>query len=624
MSANIHAFEFSSLNLDSSGISVMTFETQHHNVSLDYWVKVVLSVPKWFDPMVFEGKQATLKIWEGDEAHFLHGWINEYSAGQTIGLDHVQLVLMLSSPLAFLKNTRTSRVFKNKSVQEIITEILIANHWPVNGFEFYNLSGLPKEPWIIQDQESDYMFILHELKRAGLNFSFKQTALEAQLVFFDAKMAETATYFGQKSLECIESKGMGFKGPVIHAWHIESNLEPGVSAPLYALKVITSAKGLIPGQQFSIIDKSQPAINGDYRIIEIQQKGDQRPGFSTWGNKENGIDYINVLTLIPKQFAYQMPFVPKRSMTGPEIAHIEAATGEYPYLNAEGAYHVRFPFDESNSPVGDGSPAITLMQTLAGPNCGHHFPLRAKTEVGISFRHGDGREPIMMGMLSNPETRSPITSDEYSKHRFRSWADNTLEMEELQHEEKVHLFTHHTNNRLLLDAKKENHQVDLDSRYGSVVFYAGETGHIDIQENINQNSLKDNKTVVSGDRECLIETENIALQASKEIYVKSKEEMRLKSIQNSECIAQTLFKVQAKKKVDFKVHKQNFSLSAKAHAVHIKAKNNITFKGKSTGILLSQGDGSISIKKNQMWFKAAEITLKAGIIDIPFSNEKVS
>ena len=50
-----------------------------------------------------------------------------------------------------------------------------------------------------------------------------------------------------------------------------------------------------------------------------------------------------------------------------------------------------------------------MMQSLAGPDYGIHFPLRGGIEVFVLFIDGDPDRPIIAAAVPNPITVSPST-----------------------------------------------------------------------------------------------------------------------------------------------------------------------------------------------------------------------
>ncbi len=622
MSSNRHQFEFIIQNMDSSAISVMKFTSDNYKLCGNYHFNIELVIPKGFDHGNFLNQKASLKLWCKDKPHLIHGIIIQTSVGQSIGLDGLHVSVILASPLARLQDIQKSRVFQNKSVIDMITQILTENHWHPGSFEFQALKNISKEKWIIQYQQSDHMFILHELARAGLVYTFRQTHEAAILVFFDAKNPNAYQSGTRTMLECIEPKGMGSKNPTILSWTQKTKLLPeGCFTEIIAE---TTARDLVPGQRLTILDKGKSTINGDYRIISIKQSGDQRSGFPEWGGEEaTPIDYINTVTLVPLQSLYQIPFKPKRSMTGIHSATVESAAGDYAYLNEQGAYHVRFPFDQSATLKGEASPPLQLIQPLAGVDHGCHFPLHANTEVTVAFREGDGCYPVLVGVLPNAETPSPIQNDEPSRHRLRTWGDNTLEFEDLKDKEFVHLFTHNENNRLLLDASKDKHQVLLESKQGTTEFVAGDSANIDIQHSSTHQAGKNSQTITQGHRELTVKNGGISINTQKNMILKANEDIHLQAAKNSEFFAEGDLEIQAKNKLDLIVSKNDFKITNVSHALQLKANQTIAVIGNNQGnMVLRQGDSYINVTKNgDLHLKADKISFKARKLYIPASSE---
>ena len=76
------------------------------------------------------------------------------------------------------------------------------------------------------------------------------------------------------------------------------------------------------------------------------------------------------------------------------------------YLDEEGRYRLRFPFDTGSG--GDPSKPVRMAQPYSGPDYGMHFPNRAETEMVFAYLDGDPDQPLGLSTVPNPWTHSPV------------------------------------------------------------------------------------------------------------------------------------------------------------------------------------------------------------------------
>jgi type VI secretion system secreted protein VgrG len=65
-----------------------------------------------------------------------------------------------------------------------------------------------------------------------------------------------------------------------------------------------------------------------------------------------------------------------------------------------------------------------------GSAYGLHFPLHVGTEVAISHVNGDPDRPIIVGSVPNPETLTPVVSDNATQSVIRTRAGIHVEFED--------------------------------------------------------------------------------------------------------------------------------------------------------------------------------------------------
>ena len=159
--------------------------------------------------------------------------------------------------------------------------------------------------------------------------------------------------------------------------------------------------------------------------------------------KEDVRDYENTFRAIP----YKTPFRPPRVTPKPRIHGVitgvidAAAKGPYAELDAEGRYRVRFLFDAGSAGDGQASRLCRMAQPHGGGGYGMHFPLRSGVEVILTFVEGDPDRPIILGVVPNPQTPSPVTGGNGTRNIIRTGGGNEINIDDTAGGERIKLST---------------------------------------------------------------------------------------------------------------------------------------------------------------------------------------
>jgi type VI secretion system secreted protein VgrG len=105
--------------------------------------------------------------------------------------------------------------------------------------------------------------------------------------------------------------------------------------------------------------------------------------------------------------------------------------GKYALIDAAGRYMVRFLFDTADHPGGKVSCPIRMAQPHAGPDYGHHFPLKPGIEVLVAFIDGDPDRPLIVGSVPNTVTSSPVDKDNAIMNRIKTTSGVIIEMKDI-------------------------------------------------------------------------------------------------------------------------------------------------------------------------------------------------
>jgi type VI secretion system secreted protein VgrG len=383
-----------------------------------------------------------------------------------------------------------NQLFLNKSVRDIIEEILQQARLTSHDYEF-RLTG-SYQPWeyICQYRETDFNFISRWMEREGIYYFFEQSDDVEKLIITDTSTAHqdilsehqlsyspasglvpmdeevvTSLVLRQKMLPhrvvlkdynyrrpSLEIRGEAQVDPegsgdvYIYGEHFKTPEEGDNLAGIRAQELIcrekvyhgeSTAANCCPGFFFDLEGHYRSDNNQRYLITEVVHEGHQTlPMLSGHGGElfreEQRINYTNRFTAIPADIQFR----PERTSRKPRFystmnARIDASgDGQYAEIDDQGRYKVVLPFDQSGNDSGKASRWIRMAQPYSGAGYGMHFPLHKGTEVLLSFIDGDPDRPIISGSVPNPETESPVNSQNQTQCMIKTGGGNQIHTED--------------------------------------------------------------------------------------------------------------------------------------------------------------------------------------------------
>ena len=236
--------------------------------------------------------------------------------------------------------------------------------------------------------------------------------------------------------------------------------------------------GFRAGRLFTLTDHYRADLDGDYLVTEVLHAGSQTAslgggdvdGFTADGEllaqlgplvEPDGSGdgapatvYVNRFTALPAS----APFRPERRTPRPRVAgvmtaRVETAGGPYAFLDEDGRYRVRMPFDRSSEPEGAATRPVRMAQPYSGPGYGMHFPNHAGTELVFACVDGDPDRPLALGTVPNPSQHSPAVARNRMQNVVRTFAGSELVMDDTQNAAFVRLASPDQNAVLLDDDK---------------------------------------------------------------------------------------------------------------------------------------------------------------------------
>lgn len=402
------------------------------------------------------------------------------------------------------KQFRTHRFFVNKSVPEVVTEVLQEHGLKGWEYEFTLKSDYPKREQINQYKESDLAFIERLLAEVGIFYFFTlQLDTQTEVVHFADK--QSAWTFG-KTLPLNSPSGMNDnKADSVWGVNVRQNVvERSVTASDYnhreAQNILTSVPadmtrgegdGVTYGEVYHYLPRHlergdkitpSPETGNFWARLEHERFLSGQTTVSGCSNDallspaqvltisevaipptlpsetDNGIIITrtgytasrkNALLVTWEGMPYYenrcwRPALKKRPVvSGTMMARVTSAKDSdiYAWQDASGMYRVKFDADRDDKRQGMESMPVRFAKPYGGDKYGFHFPLIQGTEVAIAFHEGDPDRPYIAHALHDSRHVDHVTEANSTRNVVRTAGLNKLRMEDKRGEEHVKLST---------------------------------------------------------------------------------------------------------------------------------------------------------------------------------------
>ncbi|ABA90056.1 type VI secretion system needle syringe protein TssI [Syntrophotalea carbinolica DSM 2380] len=668
--ANISHFGFRIRSVPDDTFTVTGFSGKDHGISQDFRFTLTLTAQAELTASTVVGNRATMEMRWGGTPLFLHGLVDHFSRENDTP-EAMCYQVIFTSPLSLLKQNTNNRVFLNRTVPQIIGDILRSAGFEQDDYAVDLTETYPLREFVIQYAETDFAFLCRLLARSGIFFMFESDAEKSRPRFCDRSAARPALP-GVSALRYQPQTGTARAVETIYALHSHARLLPGTvrvtdynyrtpetlleasqqSAMGAALgenavygdhfKTIeegqrmasiraqaldtermvyvgeTDCRGLLPGYRLKITNHPLPAMNDDYLVVSVEHTADQGAALA-FGEEAKGPTYTNRVRLIKAATPYRSPIPKHRQLVGTFTARIETTGTEYAYLDEQGRYHIRVDFDRGDAEAGQASHPVRLMQPYGGDNYGIHFPLRSGTEVAVTCVNGDPDRPIVTGALPNPQNPNVVTSDNHTQNIIRTVSGNELLMEDRQGQEKIELFTAERKNILTLDANSDGHKVRLATEEGKMEIAACKTMLIESGDTQTVQSGNDHIVTVENSQRMMTRNKEIAYQAATDFRLKAGDNIQFKAEKQN--IAMTAGKdmvVDVARSLSMEVRNSDMELLVNRGNLHIKTARDTSVIGQGGGtITITQQNGTIQITKDgDLAISAGKITIQGNSINL--------
>ncbi|PHM31428.1 type VI secretion system Vgr family protein [Xenorhabdus szentirmaii] len=419
--------------------------------------------------------------------------------------DEAQYQIILEPKFALLRNQKRSyRFFLNKSVPEIVEEILREHHFKGWEFEFDLKNTYPKREQINQVNESDRAFIERLLSERGIFYTFRlQPDTQTEVIHFGDK--QRCYEYGQ-TLPLSSPSGMNDTGTA-SIWGLTQRhqvVERSVQTKDYnyrtAQQILNSAQAdmtrgdgeditygdvtyyklrhldrgdklypepetanfwarldherflsrqtLLYGQSTEPTLMAGQVLNIEDSILpstlpEIFRSPILLTQLRFTGSRAEAL--LVKITAVPfsEMLCWRPPLKPRPVISGTLTARVSSpiANDLYAHQNTDGLYWVKFDSDGDEKRKGYESMPVRLAKPYGGDTYGMHFPLIQGTEVAIAFHEGDPDRPYIAHAMHDSYRPDHVTSHNHTRNVIRTPTNNKLRMEDKRGQEHIKLST---------------------------------------------------------------------------------------------------------------------------------------------------------------------------------------
>ena len=439
----------------------------------------------------------------------LYGIITEFSL-VSISEDEARYRVKLEPRMALLANHHQSAIFQNKSVIDVVDEVLRNHNFIGIDFRFELKETYPVREFITQWQESDLNFIQRLLADVGLYFYFEThpehhcdvivisdyekgyadggkvtikqpSGLNDRLHYsvwdlqfssktkpsqvsvndYNYRMSDSNLYSSDNSQpKDMTMRGEDYRYEEHHKtqgdiqtvesgnWYARIRHQHYVSEQ-FILTGQCNAYELIPGQLVIIEGCPIAEIKDGVVIVATECYGDRTESYQT---RFTAIPYD---ALKP----YRPAPLPWPQVSGTLPARVTSKDDDtYGYIDTQGRYRIKFNFDLKNWQKGEESLWVRLAKPYAGDTYGFHFPLIDSTEVAIAFTNGNPDRPYIAHAMHDSSHPDHVTTINKHRNVIRTPANNKLRMDDKRGQEHIKLATEYGKTQLnlghLVDSEK--------------------------------------------------------------------------------------------------------------------------------------------------------------------------
>ncbi len=423
-----------------------------------YEVELLSDTPGLRGPQLLGQPLAVHVSLDNGQVRHFHGILTNFRVVEAFG-ELVRYAATIRPWFWLLTRTHNCRIFQNKSVPEIVKELLRLHG--LADFEEALFETYEAREYVVQYLESDFNFISRLLEDEGIYYYFRHEASRHVMVLADSGAGHNPAPGCQPLPYSSPDRHQQKYEEVVQRWdgaeHVRTGKFAHTDYDFEKPSADLSAQAAMP-RQYAYADFERFQFPGNYversrgealarvRIEEIQADYEKAHGstnayglavgfrmtLSEHPQADQNREYLVVRTHIElhapairsgrkrdlfyhADFAAvprEVPFRPARlsdkpRVLGPQTAMVVGKEGEEIWTDEYGRIKVKFHWDRYGEPNENASCWIRVAQLWAGGGWGGiHIP-RIGHEVIVDFLNGDPDAPIVTGCVYNKLNMPP-------------------------------------------------------------------------------------------------------------------------------------------------------------------------------------------------------------------------
>ncbi|WP_248918042.1 type VI secretion system tip protein VgrG [Pseudomonas entomophila] len=431
----------------------------------------------------------------------IHGVISRFRQG-VIGDRLTHYHARLEPRLARLKLRTNQRVFQQRTVAQIIGQVLEEHGLLGDCYRFLLEEPYPPREYCVQYGESDLGFIERLCQEDGIHYHFTHARQGHGVVFADHQShfprlgralgfhppsglqadTQVASQFGvsvRTTVNQVELRDHDFRKAALPLAYPSSTGEAqvlplehyaypgglrqtldqqrGASLSKRALQRCrfnhclaegaSDAAFLLSGHLLQLTDHPREAWNDLWLLTHVHHEGRQPQVLEEHAEADAQARYSNTFNAIPWDVLFRPPLArPRPQVPGCQVARVTGPPGEEVYCDALGRVKVQFHWDREGRGDAHTSCWLRVLSSWSGDRYGAVTLPRVGMAVVVSFLDNDPDQPVVSGCLPDSLHPPPYALPEYRSRtvlRSRSLGGgggyNELAMEDRAGQELLYL-----------------------------------------------------------------------------------------------------------------------------------------------------------------------------------------
>lgn len=404
------------------------------------------------------GKNGLLTLFNERHPQYLHGEIQHLQQGES-GHRYTLYRVRLVPKLTFLQYRSNLRIFQQRSVPDILKQVLKEANVQGQDVSFDLRGRYPPREYCTQYRETDFDFIQRLMEQEGIFYFFEHQFDRHVLVITDhngrfqpvkglstlrykertgmisdqesiydlrahasiqAGSVTLRDYSFEKTrlrLEQSERQG-GYAG--LEQYHYRGHFTDPAEGARYAKRQLqahqartrriegeSDCQRLWPGARFSIKDHPQQTLNSEHTLTAVRVQGRQ-PQALEEGSSSEGTRFSVEFSAIPATVPFRaLAETPVPTVHGSQTAFVTGPAAEEIYTDEYGRIKVQFHWDREGQYDETSSCWLRVSQGLAGNEWGAMVIPRVGQEVIVAFLEGNPDRPLVTGTVYNGANATP-------------------------------------------------------------------------------------------------------------------------------------------------------------------------------------------------------------------------